>query len=110
MAVSPGHPFFKYIIDNLPTVNSKAEDKINYVLETTGPLLITKLYEQYTTKSHIHLFPTELTSPLSQKEIISYMHGKYDDRVMETKLEKAIAIHYFFGSWYTSQFLKIVGS
>lgn len=108
MAVSANHPFLKLVIENLLTVKSSAKDKINYVLETTGPFFITKLYTQYKDKDKIHLFPTELTSPLTQQEIHLYMQRKINSDYIEEKIEKSIALHYFFGTWYTSDYLNQV--
>ncbi len=100
MGIEPRHPFMKVIIDNLSLVSSKAEDKINYVLETTGPFFITKLYELYLKKEEIYLFPIELTTPLTQAEVNLYIKGRINEKILDQKLRKAICVHYFFGSWY----------
>ena len=100
MASAPGHPFMKRIIEQLPEVKSCATDKATYVLETTGLFFITDTYDAYPQKDEIYLFPTALTAPLTQKEVLLYRYGEIDDATMELKLEKAVAVHYFFDSWY----------
>jgi mannosyltransferase OCH1-like enzyme len=99
MACEPGHPFMKRIINHLPKVKSEARDKVNYVLETTGPFLITDLYKCYPENQKITLFPPELTSPLTKNEMRLFIQGKIDENEMEKKLKTAVAVHYFFGMW-----------
>lgn len=100
MASVPHHPFFKHIIDLLPKTASSSANKFYQVLETTGPFFLTQAYDLYPEKDGIYLFPAEYTSPLTQNEIRQYRCGALGDEQIEPKLEKAVAIHYFFGSWY----------
>ena len=78
--------------------NSRAADKFNYVLETTGPKMISNLYESYPGKKQICLIPYELVSPLSKTEVKIVINGKATDIISE-KIEKAYVVHYYFGSW-----------
>lgn len=98
MAVVPQHPFFEAIINEISNNHSNYKDKFNYVLETTGPIMLSNLYESYLEKNDVWLIPSELTSPLSKNEVISIINGKSTD-VIAGKIEKAYAVHYFFGSW-----------
>lgn len=98
MAVVPQHPFFKAIIHEISNNHSNHTDKFNYVLETTGPIMLSNLYETYLKKDDIWLIPSEFTSPLSKNEVISIIKGRSTDVIAE-KIEKAYAVHYFFGSW-----------
>ena len=96
----PGHPFIKNIItclQNTPVTYS--ESKYLDVLNSTGPLMLTGLYEKYETKADIHLISSEQVSPWSKNEVIGYINGKVDKKMLEKQLENAIAIHYFWGSW-----------
>ena len=102
MAVKPRHPFFQCIIKEISNNYSDAQDKFNYVLETTGPYMLSKLYESYQNKDQIWLIPSELTSPLSKNEVAIIIQGKATDSIAE-KIEKAYAVHYFFGSWYVNE-------
>ena len=99
MAVMPQHPFFKSIISEINNNHSNAQDKFNYVLETTGPYMLSNLYESYLNKDQIWLIPSELTSPISKNEVALIVRGIITDEIAE-KIEKAYAVHYFFGSWY----------
>lgn len=102
MASAPGHPFIKKIIEEstVETDWDKA-DKFNYVLNTTGPYMITRAYDSYEDKNDLFLFPSKLTSPFTKNEVENYLSGKADTDVLEAKLQEAIAIHYFLGSWYS---------
>lgn len=98
MAVAPQHPFLQFIIEEISNNNSKAHNKFNFVMETTGPDMITSLYRRYPDKDQIWLIPSELTSPVSKNEVALIIQGKANDSIAE-KIEKAYAVHYYFGSW-----------
>lgn len=101
MVAPPNHPFFNAIIAHLQSMSvSYAGEKYQEVLNSTGSLMLTDLYEKCTDKSSINIFPAELVSPFSKNEIQDYIHGKADEELLEKKMQKAIAIHYFTGSWF----------
>lgn len=60
--------------------------------------MTTKLYEDYPEKDKITLLPAELVAPLAFEEISALISGKIT-KEMDEKVEKAIALHYFLGSW-----------
>ena len=100
MITPPGHLFFKAVIEHLhATPITYTGNKTLDVLSSTGPLMLTNLYEKYENKNDIHLFPAEQVSPWTQNEVRSYRNGTANEEILEKKLEKAIAIHYFWGSW-----------
>lgn len=103
MACIPQHPFFKEIIEHLKqlSVTSSTNDKMMDVLNTTGPLMLTQLYETSPYKDDITLLPPELVSPWTKREVDLYWNDEidYDEKELELKLSKAVAIHYFWGSW-----------
>jgi hypothetical protein len=61
--------------------------------------MISRVYQNYENKDEVELLPEELVSPLSKGEVSKYLKGFIDDDVLEQKTQKAIAIHYFFGTW-----------
>ncbi len=101
MAACPRHPFFKKIIDHIFFESQYAcrGIKVLDVHATTGPVMLTELYRAYPHKDEIVLWPEELVSPWSELEARSAMDGTADVAYLEKKLEKAIAVHYFSGSW-----------
>ena len=104
---APNHPFLKNIIDcvmkKYPT-NLIYRDKMEEVLLTTGPLMITNLYEEYEHKDEIYIMPAEIVAPLNKVEVADYINNAdvspEFSTILERKMGKAKAIHYFIGSWY----------
>lgn len=100
MITPPHHLFFKNIIDHLySATQSYSLGKFQDVLRSTGPLMLTQLYEKFNEKETIKLLPSEFVSPWSQNDVYAYVNHKADEDYLDQKLDKAIAIHYFGGSW-----------
>jgi len=99
IAIKPKHPFMKQILETVKYSSSVSEEKLIYVLETTGPHMLTNLYEQCSMKENIWLIPSEIISPLTKMDVINYLNGMIDEELLEKKIQKAVAIHYFWGSW-----------
>ena len=74
------------------------EDKLLRVMETTGPFMVTRMYESFPDKSEITLLPANLIAPLTKSEVEAIVNGNQTVEI-ENKVEKAYAVHYFFGSW-----------
>jgi len=105
--VEPFHPFIKCLMDRVMRpypANRDFRDKMEEVLSTTGPLMVTNLYEAYENKRDIYIMPPETVAPLNKVEVAHFLNGNDispDFRMnLERKLEKAKAVHYFVGSWY----------
>jgi mannosyltransferase OCH1-like enzyme len=99
IAIKPKHPFMKQILEMVKFSSSVSEEKLIYVLETTGPHMLTNLYERCPMKESISLIPSEIISPLTKMDVINYLNGMIDEGLIEKKIQKAVAIHYFWGSW-----------
>jgi mannosyltransferase OCH1-like enzyme len=104
MSSVPKNLFMKLIIENIfnPAKEIKEySDKMIEVLETTGPFLLTHLYESYDKKEDIYIIPAELVSPLSKTDVALFLQTQDAsmNEWLEKKLEKAVAIHYFIGGW-----------
>ena len=103
----PNHPFIKNIIDCVMMkypADRIFRDKMEEVLLTTGPLMITNLYETYENKDDIYIMPPEIVAPFNKIEVADYLNNEElspeFNMLLEEKLEKAKAVHYFIGSWY----------
>lgn len=74
------------------------------VLLTTGPLMITNLYEAYENKDDVYIMLSEIVAPLNKPEVADFINNEALSpeirMALERKLEKAKAVHYFVGSWY----------
>ena len=99
MASVPGHPFMQQLIDTI-FYQLDAKTIHGNVLHSTGPFMVTKQYQESNFQDKITLIPAELVAPLTQEEVIDVI-GSRTNKVLEEKIERAYAIHYFFGSWYT---------
>ena len=102
----PQHPFMWSIIESAfheLSIKKDYPNKLFEVLLTTGPLLLTNLYNDQPDNSDICIIPPELVSPLDHQEVQNYMTGNRSQQFMtriKNKLANAIAIHYFMGTWH----------
>ena len=102
MAAIPKHPFMKEIIKTVFLKDlsfcPKGKSRFEQVLCTTGPIMLSETYAQYVNKESIYLIPAEYISPFSSPEIKAIWKGvrksEWDER-----LQKAVAVHYFMGTW-----------
>ena len=99
MASIPRHHFLVNIIDDIKTFEYKGH-KVNEVMYTTGPLMITRLYSKVQNKSDISLISAKLVTPLTKQEVRMVILKEINEDIKE-KIDNAYAIHYFFGSWLT---------
>lgn len=100
MATPSGHPFYLCIIDYLKGLNiSYKGDKYMEVMTSTGSLALVNLYKKFIYKDTIDFFSSKLVSPFSMNEVKDYIEGKANEGLLEKKMKKAIAIHYFKHSW-----------
>ena len=99
MAAKPYQPFFKHIIEELKKFVYINYNVNNYVVQSTGPLMLNRVYNSYLQKNEIDLINYELVTPISKREVLLILNGKETSEIVD-KIEKAYAIHYFFGSWY----------
>ena len=100
MASTPKHLYMAAIIEDIKTncsVNYRKGDSIQ-ILETTGPFMVTRVYEKFKKKKEVTLLPADLVTPLSLKEVWMLRVGHAQPDIIE-KVEKAFAIHYFMGTW-----------
>lgn len=96
----PNHDFMKKIIievfeGNLTQIYSHRNLEI---LDTTGPLMLTKLYKKYGKESNVFLMPAKNISPFTQQDTVDYLNN-HNINVLEKKLERAYAVHYFLNTW-----------
>ena len=102
MASTVKHPFMRHIVEQVfsmdLTFQPKGLSKLKYVLETSGPVMISNLYHDYAEKEQIYLIPARYISPFSVLEARAICRGEVKDE-WNMRLENAFAVHYFMGSW-----------
>ncbi len=104
MACNPRNPFFKCICDQLKNneeINSPNCPQWLQILESTGPLKLTRIYNNYESKEMVKLLPAHTIYPLSIKETrILFEDTSGMSNRMQNKINRAYAVHYFLGSWW----------
>ena len=68
------------------------------IMESTGPFMVTRVYERLKRKKSVTLLPADCVAPLTLWEVSMLRSGKGHPDVIR-KIEKAFAIHYFLGTW-----------
>lgn len=101
MATTPNHPYFKELI-NAVFHDDKDMESLSpelSILDSTGPYMTTRVYENSKHQERVSLIPAELIAPLTKEEVLKVVNDEISES-LENKIEKSFAIHYFFGSWY----------
>lgn len=100
IASVPGHQFIKVIIEQVFENEQihKWDDMRIEILSTTGPLMLSDIYEKYNDKKSVYLIPPNYVSPLSKPQARAYLSG-YNENEFKNILEQAYAVHYFLGTW-----------
>jgi inositol phosphorylceramide mannosyltransferase catalytic subunit len=99
MAAAPRHAFFRAILDDLATYKPPQEHRNNLILETTGPFMLTRVYERCR-PSNVTLCPSNFFYPLSLYELERAFQEGWSE-IYQRKLREAFAIHYFAGTWWS---------
>jgi len=104
MATIPNTYFFSTTIDRcqqqleLLTPKWQELSKYYYVMETTGPTLLNRVYQDFNEKESVKLLPPEQIGPFRSREATLYRENKKLGYGKD-KLVDAYAIHHFIGSW-----------
>ena len=100
MASTPKHPYMKALIEDMKTnfFTDFGNNNATKIMESTGPFMVTRVYKQFKNKRNVTLLSADLVAPFTMNEVLMLQIGK-ETIGSEIKIEKAFAIHYFFGSW-----------
>ena len=97
---SPSQPFWLEVLDliqnNLRTKN-RISDKGQYVMYTTGPLMISEAVCTSKYQQLITLLLSKDVAPISKFDLEKYISDKSND--FQIKIDNSYCAHYFFGSW-----------
>lgn len=97
MASTQNHPGWLTILEEIQIALEK-KYKVQLVLNTTGPLMISRIFDTLQRKYGAELLASEMVSPVTKREVYNYIRG-YDCFTFEKKIEKAVCVHYYFGLW-----------
>jgi hypothetical protein len=103
VASVPKSMFVRKIINKVfsaDTLRFKSGNKFLTVLNTTGPLMISRVYESLSPKERksIHLIPTKNVMPFDVGQIKQINSGTINEE-LNNCLKEAYAIHYFTYTW-----------
>ena len=100
MGTVPGHKFFALLCAELEIDREVVDHRNNNILESTGPFMLSRMYNNYERKEEIKLLDAELIYPLTKEELCRLGSGKAAIGEMTGKLDKAYAVHYYAGTWW----------
>lgn len=98
MASVADHGFWKQVINEIRTYKHDHKNKFSIVMNTTGPYMITRVYEKFENKAGMSLIPAKYVAPLTKNEAHKLIR-RGPNPITEEKLKEAYAVHYFLGSW-----------
>lgn len=101
MAAKPYHPYMAAIIQDMKANFTTDYKKGNgmQIMESTGPFMVTRVYEKYEMKKEISLLPSDCVAPLTMREVLQLRAGNASSEIIK-KIKNAYAIHYFMGTWF----------
>lgn len=99
MATTPRHPFFNNIIKELVFYRSNSSSINDFVLQTTGPFVLNRVYERFSDQAALKILPSSLLFPLSYREAERRLYLT-ESEVLATRLADAYGIHYHWGTWW----------
>lgn len=105
MAATPRHPFFRAVIDALPEYAARGASAADPVLETTGPFMLTGVYEAFPEPASVELLPSELLYPLSTAQADEYRRTGRSP----VSLADSYAVHLHLGTWWRADTLAREG-
>ena len=99
MASIPKHPFFYTVMKVLITDTPVQTDLDRFVLETTGPLMLSRVFEKYQDHDDMALLSSRYLFPLDMNEAEQVLAGLWSDKI-DQALKNAYGVHYHCGSWW----------
>lgn len=102
----PEHFFLRKIIERVfseETLNYKQENRAMCVLNTTGPLMLSSVYESLSKeeKEDVFLIPAKYVTPFDSRQIEQVKNGVRNEE-LENCMKEAYAVHYFTNGWLTA--------
>lgn len=93
------------IFDNFKKLEfTDVHQKVMDVVSSTGPLMLTNVFEKYSNKDLISIIPHSHLAFFHHHETMRYISNHLSDdevEVLEKKLKDAYAVHYYFYDWFT---------
>lgn len=99
IASIPNHPFMELLINETgKPVQFSANSNIK-VMESTGPYMLTRVYQQFKNKESLTILDPGVVYPLSKYEVTCLLTQGKLDPLLQKKLDDSVAVHYWFNTW-----------
>ena len=100
MGSIPLHPFMYNLCAELENEHKFFENPNTLILETTGPFMLTRIYEIYDDKPCIKILDPDHVYPLTKNDLERLEDLGAPDEGMRNKLARAYGVHYYAGTWW----------
>ena len=102
MGSAPGAHFFKCICKELETFRNITDHPNTRILESTGPFMLSRLYNSYERKKEISLLEADLLYPFTMEELEEWNSGQSCTE-LNARLQHAYGIHHYAGTWWKNK-------
>jgi inositol phosphorylceramide mannosyltransferase catalytic subunit len=99
MGAAPGCHFLGLLCTELENDHHITDHPNDNILETTGPFMLSRLYNSYEKKDRISLLDADLIYPLTKEDLSGWNEGM-EDHMIQDKLKLAYGIHHYAGTWW----------
>ena len=106
MAAVPEHPLFAAVIKDLQSHRSRQTQPDRIVLDTTGPMMLTRVVDRFGSSPGIQVLPAEHLFPLSLTEadaLATAEPGAVADPEVHGRLNVAYGVHWHDGGWWRTR-------
>jgi mannosyltransferase OCH1-like enzyme len=107
MASIPGHFFLEEIFNEMSNCRQEFENANEKVLETTGPFMVTRVYERTANQQKIKILDSSTLYTLTSLEIKRYLDSGILNDDQQRKLDQAYGLHYWINTWADCSALPI---
>ena len=97
MASPPQHPFLGKLIEEMKTYKSAAKDGNERILDTTGPLLLSRVYRKH--PRGVRALHSQYFMPLYYEQVDAIVSQR-NSAEFYRRCHDAYAVHLFEGSWW----------
>jgi len=100
IACTPRNEFIGALCREASAYTRKRYSRHNRILESTGPFMLTRLFEQYPEKDQVKILEHDILYPLTKDEIKIYLFNEEVPEKISEKFRNAYAVHYYWGTWW----------
>ena len=98
MASVPRHPLFYAVAKDMAFHVPSATHLNDLVLETTGPIMLSRVYSGFPDRETVSLLPPKFLFPFDYEEARRFIVSH--DSQLRLKLRDSYGVHYHWGSWW----------